>query len=278
MSAAVGRAFGILELLAAAPGGLSLGEIASRLDIPASATHRLLNELVDMGYMRQSSEGGDYALSMKLTSVALSFLSEIDLVDQAKPSVDRLAAESKCLARLGIVDDDRLIWVLKAQGSTSDLRYEPPLHQNVQLAFAASGHAWLSQLSDEEAMELVFRQGLPQEGFGSQAPRTVEEVLGYIRAARKRGYAVVRNTYDEGITAVSVPIVHTGLQRVTGVLSVAGLGFDLTDEAVERLVPVLRREAAALADARLDFVKYLQPTHRVNPPVLRPDGTMEERV
>lgn len=262
MSAALARTFGVMELLAGAPEGMALGDIAARLDIPASAAHRLVNELVEMGYMRRSSEAGDYALSMKMISLSLNYLSEIDLVDQAKPSIDRLAHESKALARLGIVDEDRLIWVLKSQGSTSNIRYDPPMHHEVQLAFASSGHAWLSQLSDERALELIFRQGLPAEGFGPQAPRTVDEVLNYIHTARRNGYARVTDTYEEGITAIAVPIINPGLGRVTGVLSVAGLTMHMSDERVERILPLLHQEAAALSDARLDYAKYLLPTQR----------------
>ncbi|HEX3138449.1 MAG TPA: helix-turn-helix domain-containing protein, partial [Rhizobacter sp.] len=45
MSTPLERSFNILELLAAHPEGQSISVIASSLDVPLSATHRLLAEL-----------------------------------------------------------------------------------------------------------------------------------------------------------------------------------------------------------------------------------------
>ena len=47
------RGLEILELLAAHPDGMPLGLIADALDMPKSACHRLLAELIARGYVRQ---------------------------------------------------------------------------------------------------------------------------------------------------------------------------------------------------------------------------------
>jgi DNA-binding IclR family transcriptional regulator len=262
VSSALARGLKILELLAAEPEGLALSDIASRLQLPSSATHRLLTELVEAGYVRRSSNGSDYALSLKQISQSLTYLSKIDLVDQAKPSIDRLAKLSKGLVRLAIVDDGRLIWVLKSQGATSNIKYDPPMHHDVQLACASSGYAWLSQLSDEKALEIVLRQGIPPVGFGPNAPRTVEQFLKHIHEARKNGYATAVETYEEGISSLAMPIVNAAIGQVTGVVTIAGLLMQMNDEHIRRLVPALREETEILSHARLDYVRYLLPTQR----------------
>ena len=252
----------IVELLAREPGGLSLGEIATSLSIPPSATHRLLTELVGLGHLRQLGDQGRYALDMKLVSLSLGFLSHVDLVELAKPGIDRLAAESQALARLGIIDGDALTWVLKSQGSRSNIRYDPPMNYRVQLSASASGQAWLAQLTDDEALQLVARQGIATAGFGPAAPRTAEEVMTAVRRTRSRGYALVVDSYERNVTAVAVAIVNSELGRVTGVLSIAGPNFDMEPSHVEALVPALREEAQRLSSARLDYVKYLLPVPR----------------
>lgn len=256
---AVSRGLSILELLSTSPDGLALGDIAKTLDIPPSATHRLLAELVEQGYLRQSDDHGTYALSMKMVSLTLSYLSRVNLVDLAKPSIDRLAAESRALARLAIPDDAHLTWVLKAQGSRGNIRYDPPMKYDVWLSCSASGHAWLSAMSDETALEIVFRQGLTREGGGPNAPRTVEEVLTLIHRARARGYAIVTDAYEPGVTGIAVPIVNPELGMVTGVLSIAGPNGDMDSAKCEQLIPAMQREAQELSTARLDYAKYLLP-------------------
>ena len=88
-----GRTLGILELLTGHPAGLPVGAIAARLDMPPSAAHRLLNDLARFGYVRQDRAQGDYALTIKLAAMGLSFLGQSGITDVAQPILDRLAAE-----------------------------------------------------------------------------------------------------------------------------------------------------------------------------------------
>ena len=50
------RALGLLELLASDARGLPLQQLADRLDIPKSAAHRMLAELIRLGYVRQDHD------------------------------------------------------------------------------------------------------------------------------------------------------------------------------------------------------------------------------
>lgn len=257
MTYASQRTLAIIELLSEHPRGLPLGTIASELSIPPSATHRLLSELQTAGYVRRPNESQEYAISLKLVSLALDYLSEIDLIEHAKPVVDRLARETGMLARLSIVDENRLIWVLKAQGGHSNIRYDPPMHHVVQLSAAAAGHAWLAHMTDEQALGIVLAQGLKTKGLGPEVPTTVEQVLKQVHTAREQGWAYVRNSYEKGIAALAVAIRNPKNGFVTGVLSIAGLLDQFEDDAVEEFVSVLQDAAVGLADARLDYAKYL---------------------
>ena len=61
----VGRAFEILEVIAAQGGELSLSEIAASVGLPAPSVHRLLRTLVSLGYLRQETSRR-YALAPRL--------------------------------------------------------------------------------------------------------------------------------------------------------------------------------------------------------------------
>lgn len=90
--------------------------------------------------------------------------------------------------RLSIVDDDRLLWIAKAQGTRTGLRYDPDMGMDARLSCTASGHAWLLTLSDERAIELVSRQGFGQpKDYGPNAPNTVVAFLDMLHAAQARG-------------------------------------------------------------------------------------------
>ena len=119
------RALAIIELLAKNGGRMQLAAIADTLDIPRSGTHRLLSMLIDEGYVRQDEEHGEYVLALKLVSLALIYLSTGGVLDVSQPVLDRLAAASGELARLGVVEDDHITFVGKAQGAKSGSALRP---------------------------------------------------------------------------------------------------------------------------------------------------------
>ena len=246
MSSLLERGLQILELLAAHPEGRALSSLAADAGLPLSATHRMLAELARCGYVRQARNQGDYVLTIKLVSLGLSFLSASGLVDVAQPSLDRLAEESRELVRLAIVDGNELVFVAKAQGATRGLRYDPDMGLSVPLSCSAAGHAWLSTMSDEEALAMVAKQGFASpEKHGPKAPTTVKALLGHVRAARKRGYSVISEVFAPAMSAMSAPVVLRGV--TLGVVTIAGPLVRLTEARMAELGEPLMATAAEIA-------------------------------
>lgn len=252
MSGNLDRGLAIVELLAMQGGPLPLHAIADRLNIPRSGAHRLLAMLGELGYVRQHAEQGEYQLTLKLASIALIYLSASGVVDVAQPVLDRLAGVSGELVRLGVIDEERLIFVTKSQGARSGLRYDPDMGKEPALFCTASGHAWLSCLSDEDAMMIVSRQGFGKKGeFGPNAPQTVAQVLKQLQAARKRGYGMVMESWEPGMSAMAAPIRHPSSGAPIGVVSIAGPSSRLTEARMLELAPTLLEAAEQLSVACL---------------------------
>lgn len=252
MSGVLERSLGILELLTGHPAGLSVGAIAARLDMPPSAAHRLLNDLARLGYVRQNRAQGDYALTVKLAAMGLTFLGQSGVTDIAQPILDRLAAESRELVRLSVIDGDSLVWVGVAQGATGGLRYDPGREQGVvvSLAHTAGGLAWLSTMTDEEALMAVARQGVApaQSGSVPPAPVSATDLLARLAEARKRGFAVAIDSYIPGMAAMAVPIRRTSSEAI-GCLSIAGPSVRVDAARMAELAPSLIAAAGEIGAA-----------------------------
>lgn len=246
MSIALDRGLSILETLARYPDGLPITMMASELGIPLSACHRLLADLQQRDYVRQTRRQGDYVLTTKMVSLGLGFLSSAGIVDIAEPLLDRVAQACGELVRLSIVDEDRLTWVAKAQGTRqAGLRYDPDMGMDARLSCTASGHAWLMTMSDERALELVSRQGFGAPAqYGPQAPTTIKALLGFLQAARARGYAVIDEVFAPGMAALAVPVYRR--EAVIGVISIAGPRTRLDSDRISALAPTLLAAAAEL--------------------------------
>jgi IclR family transcriptional regulator, acetate operon repressor len=245
MAAALDRGLTLIERLAGQPEGMSLSALADELMIPPSACHRLLQLLQQRGYVRQPRPQGPYVMTTKVASLGLTLLSSTGIVDMAEPILERLARESGELVRLAIVDDDRLTWVAKAQGTRKGVRYDPDMGMDARLSCTASGHAWLLTLSDERALELVSRQGFgAPKDYGPKAPTTVKALLGVLHAARTRGYAMIDEVFAPGMAAMAAPVMRRGVAHA--VISIAGPRTRLNVARMHALAPALLAATAEL--------------------------------
>jgi DNA-binding IclR family transcriptional regulator len=249
MSGLMQRTLAILERLAEDVQGVPLATLAADLDLPRSAAHRLLAGLAESGYVRQSRERADYMLTTRIVSLGLKYLKGSGVVDLCQPILDRLAESSGELVRLGIVDVDHITWVSLSQGARAGLRYDPDMGIDARLSCTSSGHAWLSTLSDEDALALVARQGFAAPGdYGPNAPATPSALLKALRSARQQGYATTDSTYVPGLSAIGAPIVPRGKGAV-GVLTLSGPSVRLTEERMRALAPELLAAAEHIANA-----------------------------
>ncbi|MNF67019.1 Acetate operon repressor [compost metagenome] len=223
--------------------------LAEQLGIPKSATHRLLAELIRLGYVRQNLDNLRYQLSTRLVAMGFRYLA-CSGADIVQPVLDRLAQETGELVRLGVIEGERQTWIAKSQGARSGLRYDPDMGREAPLSCTASGHAWLACLSDAEALSLVERQAsaVAQEP-GPNAPRSSIELLERLRLAREHGYAWVQESSAVGTSAIAAVVRHPLNGRVVGVLSVAGPSARLTEPRLHQLAPLLLQFSEELSVA-----------------------------
>lgn len=249
MSDIVQRSFKILEELSYHPDGRTLSELATKIEVPLSATHRLLADLIAAGYVRKDDRHGEFTLTMQVVSLGLRFLSGGGIVDVAQPILERLATKSRELVRLAIVDQDQLVYVAKAQGATHGLRYDPEMGQPVTLACSAAGLAWLATKPEDEAMRLVAQQGLGDpKNYGPDAPTTLKALMTRVRATQKTGCATTVNVFLPGMSSMAAP-VFSPRKDVVAILIIAGPMNRLTQERMDSLSAALLETAQELGAA-----------------------------
>ena len=249
MPSALEKAMDIVDWLGGRPAGASITEIAQARGMPPSGVHRTLAELQRLGFVRQDPHSGQYALTLRLAAMGLEFLAASGLTGLAQPTLDALAAHSRELVRLSVLDSDRLIWVGVAQGAVAGLVYDPRREQGAEVPLACSAHgiAWLATLPETEALERVAAQGLQptREDPGADAPRDLTEVRARIARARRLGHALSENSHIAGMLAIAVA-VRTPDGLVRGCLSLAGPSVRFDRARATALLPALQDAAGQL--------------------------------
>ncbi|MDM0049628.1 IclR family transcriptional regulator [Variovorax sp. J22R115] len=246
MSGALEKSLDILEYLTDYPDGVALVQISTDLNQLRSGCHRALQELIRYGYVRQMPQRGDYALTTKMASMGLSFLSKSGVLDIAQPVIDRLAQATGELVRLAIVDGDRLTLVAKAQGAKSGLLYDPDMGIDLRLSCSAAGQAWLMTLPEDVAIEYVSRQGIGEpKDFGPNAPTSMKALLKILDEHRKRRFSIIQDAYAPGMSSMAAPIKRAN-ESTTGVVIIAGPSARLTLKRMIQFGPALLAAAEEL--------------------------------
>jgi DNA-binding IclR family transcriptional regulator len=263
--AAVDRCISLIEILAGEPGGLELGDIAHRIDLPKSAVHRLLTTLLARGWAVQEPATQAYALSLRCAMLAFRNLDARRLPDMAQGALDALARATGEYCRLAVVEGEGLVWVGRAQGATAGLRYEPDMGDEVVLHATATGKAWLATLPEAEALRIVCARGFrASRPLGPRSVKTVDELRRHLAQTRARGYAIAIEEGEPGTVALAVAFRAdtTPDAQVAGTLSVAGPMIRMKPERHAEIGRVLRQAAedvAALWPVRRRQARPVEP-------------------
>jgi IclR family transcriptional regulator, acetate operon repressor len=247
----VGRCLSLIEMLAGAPDGMSLGALAERLDLPKSATHRLLQTLATRGYVNQDAASQGYALSLKVALLGFRYLDARRLPDVAQEALDRLAQDCGEYCRISVAEGESLVWIARAQGAKLGLRYDPPMGGEVVLHATATGKAWLATLPEQDALRIVCARGFATpEGFGKRALRSVDELRRHLDETRRRGYALAIEEGEPGTVAIAAAFcAYEGADAPTaGTVSIAGPLVRLTEQRISEIAPLLLRTTQAITE------------------------------
>ncbi|MBW3096040.1 IclR family transcriptional regulator [Pseudohoeflea coraliihabitans] len=244
--AAVERGLRILEQLAGEPEPVELVELARILDIPPSAAHRTVSVLAERGWVVQEETTQKYALSLRMSTLAFRNLDVRAVSDAVQAILDNLARETCEYCRLAIVEGEDLVWVARAQGARSGLRYDPDMGQEIVLHATANGKAWLSTLAEEEAIRIVKARGLrSRRPLGPNSATQIPEIRQRIRDTARTGYGASIEEAEPGTAAVAVPFRASQEPGapVAGTISVAGPLLRVRPERFDELAAALKNAA-----------------------------------
>jgi IclR family pca regulon transcriptional regulator len=201
----MGRGFEVISALAdltrTAP-GVSVTAVAEHLGRDRSQVSRTLAALDRRGYVARSSDRG-YRLAWRWYADAQE-ITELRLRIQGLTILDELAAD---------VGESCFIGVLHGADTVTIVESVPPASRMigswVGRAYPAycsdAGQAVLWDADDDEVRDVfaVTRFDSP----GPRAPRSVDDFLERLGAARGRGYAIVDEEAEAGLYSVSAPVL-----------------------------------------------------------------------
>lgn len=252
----VGRALSILGMLADEGGELGVTELARRLGVHKATTSRLLATLAEHGFVERSPHSDKYRLGFGVLRLAAATVGRIDLVPQARPVLERLAAQTEETVNLAILDDGWAVNIDQVTGaravvSVSWVGKRTPLHAT------SSGKVLLAH-APPQVRERVLAEPLPR-----LTQRTIvdpDALRRQLEDAVARGYAFTVEELEVGLNAVAAPVRRAD-GEVVAAISVSGPAYRVTPARIPRLGRRVRLAAAEIS-RRMGYVERRESVAR----------------
>lgn len=233
------RGLNILEVLAAEPQGLALSDIAARMELAPSTTHRLLQALHGQGFITQEAELGRWRIDVKTFRIGNAFLEARDLVATARPFLRRLTEASGESANLGIEDSGQAVFLAQTE-SPQMMRMITRLGSRAPMHASGVGKALMAWLSQAEVARILDAHDLPRVTPNSlDTPAALEAAMAEIRAT---GYACDREEHAIGLHCVAAAI-HDEHGRPLAAISVSGPMARIPEARLNELGQLVREAA-----------------------------------
>ena len=186
----IARAATILRALEEENAGLSLGQIAQRVNLARSTVQRIVAALETEKLVIAATPNGRVRLGPTILRLAASVRS--DFIALARPFLERLSEELHETVDLSTVKKDHLVFIDQVIGPQR-LRTVSAVGETFPLYCTANGKAYLAQLTDAGVEALIGR------AYEPRTPKTLTRLDALladleIRAPRRRRLSTARST------------------------------------------------------------------------------------
>ena len=229
----IARAAAILRVLESESAGLSLGNIAKRVNLPRSTVQRIVSALADEQLLIAATPNARVMLGPAIVRMAAN--TSYDFVAFVRPHLEELAKQTGETVDLSIQRGDKMVFVDQI-ASKHRLSAVSAVGESFPTFSSANGKAALALLSNDEIAALL-RKGLFEET--THTITGMSELIADIEQVRKDKFAIDNEEHTEGISAIGTAF-HDPLGRIV---------------AVSVPVPTTRfiRSRAAISKALLEF-------------------------
>lgn len=229
------RGLDIIDAVALGP--VPLNELAQRLDLTRSTTHRLASALADRRVLTFRPRAG-YSLGPKLIELGYAAGQQMHLPRIARPHLERLSAQTQDTVHLGVLDGRHALYLDKVPGARR-VNIGSRLGERHPIASTGLGKALILDKAEDD-----WRAFHAAEGEPDASARVVW--LERMRAYAGGGYAYDLEENEDRIRCVAAPVRGVDGQIVAAI-SVSSAAQYMSDARMADLTSTVTRAARAIS-------------------------------
>jgi DNA-binding IclR family transcriptional regulator len=248
----IARVASILDILGHHPGGLSLGNLSEKVELPKGTTHRLLTSMAYFDYIRQDQNSKHYYLGFKLVQLGNQLLSHIDIRKEARPYLIDLSDDVQETVHLVVLDQNKALYIDKVDfhSKKGGLQMVSSLGSRIPLYCSAVGKVLLAFMPELETDRFI--QKLTPEKRTNNTITDPSEMKQHLNMIREKGYAVDDEENEVGVRCVAAPI-RNEIGNVVAAMSVSGPTIRITNEKISNSLKLLVTETAMKISRKLGY-------------------------
>ncbi|MEZ2127858.1 MULTISPECIES: IclR family transcriptional regulator [unclassified Sinorhizobium] len=226
------KGFRVLEAFAPEREELTLSEVALTSRLDPGTTYRMLNTLVDLGYVERIEQTKRFRLTLKVLDLGFNAIAHQDLRSVVRPVLRRLVNDVSEAVSFGVLDGAEVLYIERVRAGVTRLGVDIRLGTTVPAHQSVIGHSILAFLPDEELRRLA---ALPQrQSIAALRPTQWSDIGPSLDEIRRDGYALRPSTLSEGLRILAVPVLDVD-GFAMGALSVASPAGRMSEQEFAKL-------------------------------------------
>lgn len=194
----IDRAISILETLSNFS-SLSLNDLSEQVGLHKATTHRIVQSLVENGFVEQLNETKQYRISLRMFELGNKRVQNIDFVNVAKSNIRLLSQDVNQTVHLVIEDKDEVLYIDK-YGDDQEAKMRSKIGHKAPLYCTAVGKAILATRSRQE-VEAYWEQVAPDKKT-EETITDFDQLMLELAEVREQGYALDDEEFEYGVVCV----------------------------------------------------------------------------
>lgn len=202
----------VLEAFGADEEPLTITELAERADLDPGTTFRMLNTLVELGYVRRL-EKRRYEITLKVLDLGFNAIGRRDLRSVVRPLLRALVGGKIEAASFGVLEGGNVIYVERVRAGFTRLGVDIRIGSGIPAAVNVLAQAILAHLPTAD-LDQVLASHASAAGYPVVSRA---RLMPQLKRIRVDGFAASSSQISAGLDVLAAPVFDEGGYPIAGI-------------------------------------------------------------
>lgn len=199
------KGFRVLEAFTAGDTELTLSEVSEITGLDSGTVFRILNTLVELGYVEKYEQTRQFRLTLKVADLGFHAIGRSDIRDLVLPIIRKVVREVGETTSFGVLEGADILYLERVRAGMTRLGVDIRVGTTSPAYCSAIGQALLAFLPEDELDKVLSKQpnpsGLPAVALSR------EEVDVSLAEIRQQGFALKESYFNSALRVLAVPVL-----------------------------------------------------------------------